>query len=333
MKNNRFDIVTIGTATRDAFLKSDDFEVITSEAFSTGKGGCFSLGSKIEVKDIFFSTGGGAVNAATTFARFGYKAACVCKVGQDASGKTVIEDLKKEKVEIKFVAQEPEKATAYSIILIAPTGERTILVHRGASEDLTEDNIPGDLQSEWLYLAPLGGENAKIFEPILNWASEKNIKIAVNPSRSQLELGLNKLRPLLRKVSVFILNQEEAALLCDLNIKEERLIFKTLDEAIDGIVVMTKGPEGLVVSDGKNLWRAGTFPEKEIVDRTGAGDAFGSGFVASFMKDGDTEKAIRFGSANATSKVEHLGARTGILDKKGFTDERWRKLEIKKEIL
>lgn len=328
-----YDVITIGTATQDLFLKSKDFKVLKDERFITGQAECFALGSKIEVPDIFFTTGGGAANAAVTFARQGFKTAAICKVGKDASGEGVINDLRKEKADAKWTARDAKEATAFSVILIAPNGERTILVHRGASEHLKESDLPSgdDFRAKWLYAAPLGGENIHIFEPVLKLAKKNNLKIAVNPSKTQLNLGLKKLRPLLRMVDVFILNQEEAAMLCDLPLKEEKLIFKTLDAAIDGVVAMTKGPKGVVVSDGRTLWRAGTYPEKEVADRTGAGDAFGSGFVAGLLLKNDIDYAIKIGSANATSKVEHIGAKTGLLREKDIKDPRWGKLEIKKE--
>jgi len=64
-----YDVITIGTATQDVFLKSRDFKVLKDERFITGQAECFALGAKIEVPDIFFTTGGGATNAAVTFAR------------------------------------------------------------------------------------------------------------------------------------------------------------------------------------------------------------------------------------------------------------------------
>ena len=76
---------------------------------------------------------------------------------------------------------------------------------------------------------------------------------------------------------------------------------------------MTKGPEGMVVSDGKTLYRAGV-PDSPIVERTGAGDASCSGFIAEYIRSGDIVKAIQFGTANASSVVAQYGAKAGILN-------------------
>ena len=88
------DVITIGTATRDAFLKSREFKRISTPEYESGEGLCLPSGAKIEIDDIVFSTGGGATNAAVTFARQGYHTACICKIGDDVSGREVIENLK-----------------------------------------------------------------------------------------------------------------------------------------------------------------------------------------------------------------------------------------------
>lgn len=342
-----FDVIAIGTATRDAFLKSEDFVTVKDKRFKTGEALCLSLGSKIEIPEIVFTTGGGATNAAATFARQDLKTACLTKVGDDVSGETIKRELAKEGIFTGFVNVSKELPTAYSIIVIAPSGERTVLVYRGVSEKLRKSEIPWpQLKAKWFYIAPLGGENAKLFEPLVKFAAKNKIKIAVDPSASLIKLGLKKLKPLLKNIDVFKCNQEEASYLTGIPFQKEKEIFKKFDELIPGIAVMTKGPEGLSVSDGKFIYQAGTYKEKRVVDRTGAGDAFGSGFLAGLMHQirnypladgfeirnlppGAVEYAISLGTANATSKVEHIGAKAGLLAKADF-EKRFKLLKIKK---
>jgi sugar/nucleoside kinase (ribokinase family) len=102
---------------------------------------------------------------------------------------------------------------------------------------------------------------------------------------------------------------------------------------IDGIAVMTDGARGAIVSDGRYIYRAGIFKEKKLVDRTGAGDAFGSGFVAGFILKKDIHFALRLASANATSVVEKIGAQAGILRRKDFNLARWQYLDLDVEPL
>jgi sugar/nucleoside kinase (ribokinase family) len=131
-------------------------------------------------------------------------------------------------------------------------------------------------------------------------------------------------------MDILIVNQEEAARLTDLDFEKEKEIFEKLDQWVDGIVVMTKGPKGVTVSDGQYLYSAG-IPESDLVDRTGAGDAFGSAFVAGYMEKQDIAYAIQLATANATAVLQEMGAAKGLL-KKGEWGP-WEKVEVKKSLL
>ncbi len=329
-----FDVVTFGSATRDLFLKSKDFKIMKSKEFVTGQGLCFNLGSKIYLDDLFFATGGGGTNTAVTFAGQGLKTACVGRIGSDPGGKAILEELEEFKIK-GFISEDKKIKTAYSIILSVSKKERTILVYSGACHYLTIKDIPfNQLKSRWIYIAGLSGESAKTLLPIINFAKKNKIKVSLNPGAGQLALGLEGLKNILSNVNVLILNQEEGARLANLPFKKEKAIFEKLDRFVRGIVVMTKGPEGVVVSDGKYIYSAGIFREKKYIDRTGAGDAFGSGFVAGLIRTKKIEEAIRLGSANGTAVVEELGAKNGLLTKSRYEKEaRWKNFKIIKNKL
>lgn len=338
--NGMYDVITIGTATRDAFLvlsklaQGPYYRTIRDKRFATGGAECFSLGSKIQVPEIVFATGGGATNAAVTFSRQGLKTACFCVVGSDVSGETVMRELRRECVDFLFrIDSHASHKTGYSIILLSPSGERTILTYRGASEDFKESMVPwAKLKSRWLYLGPLGGAANEAFPKVLQHARRRGIQIALNPSGAALGMGLPRFARLMRGIRVLIVNEEEASRLTGVPYGNERAVFTKLDKAIGGIVVMTCGPKGVVVSDGVNVYRAGIFRERRLLDRTGAGDAFGSGFVAGLLsrsvragkpvRSSDMEYAIRMASANATSVVEAIGAKEGILTRTAFVRAR-----------
>jgi len=343
-----YDIITIGTATRDVFLTSPVFKVLRDKkhlpkiGFPTGEAQCFALGGKIEINEPIFTTGGGATNAAVTFGRQGFKTAALIKVGKDESAENILKELKKEKI-ISLTTKEKAKTTAFSVILLAPAGERTILVYRGASEDLKIKEIPfKKLESRWAYISP-GKISYPVIEKLFNHFSKSKTLIAFNPSKYFLEMGIKKLKPLLNRTKVAILNREEAANLTGIDYQKEKEIFKKLDKLIDGIAVMTEGNKGVLVSDGKNIYKAGIFKGK-LIDRLGAGDAFGSGFVAGLVRSqsanrkeqgerfapSDLQFAVRLGSANATSVIENIGAKEGILTRQEFEkSSRWKNLLIK----
>lgn len=330
-----FDIITFGSATRDMFVVSKNFQTLRSDDFATGKGLCVPSGSKIYAEDVIFTTGGGGTNTAATFALQGFKTAFVGKIGDDEGGRAIMEELKNLGINTGMVTKDQRLKTAYSIVLSSPGIERTILVYQGACHYLGKEEIDWQgLKAKWFYISGLSGKSAQLFEPLVNFAYERGIKIAVNPGEAQLEMGIDRLQPLLNKIDIFILNKEEATKLTCLPYNEEREIFKRLDAWIKEIVVMTKGPEGVMVSDGRNIYKAG-IPESPILDRTGAGDAFGSGFVAGYIQQLASsaprpqaiEYAIVLGAANATSTVQQLGAKKGLL-KKGEWGP-WGKVEVK----
>jgi sugar/nucleoside kinase (ribokinase family) len=93
---------------------------------------------------------------------------------------------------------------------------------------------------------------------------------------------------------------------------------------------MTKGKDGVVVSDGKYIYSAMADTSKKIVDATGAGDSFASGFLSDYIRhDGDIEKAIQLGMANGLANLMELGAKNGLLTK----DDEFEKVPVDKKLL
>ena len=134
------DVITIGSATRDVFLKSEGFEIRKHADSPTGIEQCFPLGAKIEIKDVVFTTGGGGTNTAVTFSRQGLKTGSVGSVGDDFNGREVIKELKREKVKLFFNVHKDD-FTAYSVILVYPNAERTILSYKGEGQHFNFDEI------------------------------------------------------------------------------------------------------------------------------------------------------------------------------------------------
>ncbi len=309
-----FDIIVIGSSTRDVFVKSEGQKVVKDPDFVTGQGQCFPLGSKIGIKKLVFTTGGGGANAAVTFARQGLNTACIGVIGKDFNGKELLDTLSAEGVDVSHFQKHDDDYTAYSVILVDDSGERTILSYKGEGQHFDVSKVPFEkLQTKWMYLDSLGGHYDMLEKAVL-WAAENNAKLATNPGGKELAHGLEKLRPLLKHFSVVLMNQEEAAQLTGIPYDQEEKLFKAMDDLVGGIFVMTKGPAGSVVSDGKRVYRAG-IPDSPVVERTGAGDAFNAGFTAQYIISGDIVKAIQFATANATSVVGQYGGVAGVLKK------------------
>lgn len=307
-----FDVITIGSATRDVFLVSDKFIALKSRKFPTGAGECVALGSKIDVDELVLTTGGGATNTAATFASLGFHTATMTRIGDDSTGKDVIDELNTFGVSTHFVRMIKNGQTGYSILLTMTDGERTILTFRGVSSMFEQKDIhwSGCEQTKWIYLTSLGG-NLALSKKVIENAHRCNIKVAWNPGKGELKSGIKFLTPVLPMTDVLLMNFEETKLLTGKHDVKE--MFKALHS--DGkIRIITDGTNGSHVWRDKWMAHAGTTGAKAR-SRTGAGDAFGSGFVAGFIKTEDVKHALAIGTLNAESVVQHYGAKRGILKK------------------
>lgn len=332
-----FDVITIGSAVGDVFLSSQKIKVIQDARFITGQAECMALGSKIELDGLEITTGGGATNNAVSIARKGHSTACLIRVADDITGRQIKDVLEAEGVSHKFVQTDEHKDahSGYSVIIIAPGGGRTVLTHRGVSKEIDGDAIPwSDLTSKWFHISSLGGD-IDLLERVVGHAELYNIRVAFNPGSKDLA-HKDRLLPLLKKVHVLLLNKEEASMLTGVDFKDTHGILRNLFNLSRELVVVTDGGNGLSAYDGAHVYTASVFKEENIADRTGAGDAFGSGFVSALagieynskLTPENIKEGIRIGSANATSVVEFVGAKKGLLKTNELTNGRWSDLSI-----
>lgn len=309
-----YDIITIGSATRDVFMRSKNIRIMKDPTFSTGEAECFALGSKIDIEEIVFETGGGATNTAVGFARQGLKAAFVGRIGQaDVRGKEILRTIRGEGVDTSLVVHDTKGMTAYSVILLTPRGERTVLVYRGASAKFDVPELPlRTMRSRWFYLTALGG-NAAVIRAIFRQARKVNAKVAWNPGAAELGWGYRQLLPLFRQTGMVFLNREEASGLLGVEYAQDRLVFEKLCFALPGLVVITEGTKGAVVCDNERKYISETHRIK-VIDTTGAGDAFGCGFLGAYVRTkGNIRRSLQFATANAESVLQHIGAKAGLL--------------------
>lgn len=304
-------IVAIGAAVQDVFMShSDEFKPVTDksahELFMR-----LELGAKADVNNIDFSTGGGATNAAVTFARQGLGSIFMGTIGHDPAGQAVLDDLDREGVDTRHISYSTRYNTGYSMLLLAPNGERTILTYRGASTHYDAKNFDlSDADAGWLYVSSMAG-SMEVLDKIFNQAKRRGMKVCFNPGKGELSQTA-KLKGLLEDVDVLLVNKEEMATIVEGDDLEE-LVRHGLHYV--PTVIVSDGPNGVMASDGKTIVRAGMYEDVKVKDRTGAGDAFGSGFLSQWAQGKSLKEAIIFASANSTSVVTKIGAKVGILSK------------------
>lgn len=303
-------ILSIGAATQDVFLSnSPEFRLISmAENQDVVE---FQLGSKIDIQNIEISSGGGATNAATTFARQGLISSFMGVVGKDSSGEQILKMLDEESIDTSRVEFSKRFNTDYSTIILAPNGERTILTYRGASEHIYAENFELKYgEFDWIYVSNLAGRFDALLK-IFKEAIKKGTKIAWNPGKKELQEP-EKVRTLLQDIEILIVNKEEASLIFE-GVSAEELVRNAC--SFVEAAILTDGANGVwAASDGKII-RAGMYEDVPSLDRTGAGDAFGSGFVSQWAQGADIKESILFASANSTSVIQYMGAKKGILYK------------------
>lgn len=308
------DIISIGSAVRDIFVLSKDLEIVKDPHHKGGLAERIPLGSKIDIDEMFVTTGGGATNSAATFANFGLSTGIIARLGHDEDGDLILEDLQARGIDTKLCVKDSKDNTGLSILLTAPGGERTILVYRGVSGAFTEKDIPtSKLKTRALYVSSLGGDAATL-EKIASYCEKKAIFLAWNPGNKELALPKAQLRHMLTAADILLVNKEEATVLA--GGKPEHLsvigLARKLLRHEHQIVIVTDGTKGTHAASKAESWFVGTRTVKSI-SRTGAGDAFGSATVAALLKGTSLIDALRIGTLNAESVIQSYGAKQGLL--------------------
>ena len=276
----------------------------------------FPFGSKVLVQNVQFFSGGGATNIAVGLARMGLKVGCVCKVGKDHHAAMILEDLKREHIDTSFVVQREGK-TGFSVILDAEGHDRTILVFKGVNNALRFSEIKKK-ETQWFYFCTMLGTSFKTLEKLAIYATKKNIKIAFNPSEYLAKRGDNYLKRSLERTELLILNREESILLSKK--KEAKEVLQTLRGFGPHICVITNGEKEIHAYDGKDFYHAMPHATK-VVETTGVGDAFGSGFLSAYLKKKDIAFALKVGLANSESVLQQYGAKNKLL--------RWNEVKVR----
>ncbi len=306
-----FQVITIGSALVDIFIHTHKFQVQnTAEGLML----CQAHGSKTEVDNFNVYTGGGGGNTAVGFARLGFKTAVICETGRDNFSYLVIKDLTDQGVDPRLIISEKKEKTGGSVILVCDGGERSVLVHRGAAAMLDPFDISAYWlsESEWVHLSSIGGRE-KTLEKIFNSVEKSSsTRLSWNPGKKELMM-LAERRLAVDEIPcfVFLVNEEEWQMVESI----QPQILSTFP-----YVVITAGKRGGDVYHQQE--HACHFPalSSEVVDATGAGDSFATGFIAGIIWGKTPQEAAILGSRNAASVVGRYGAKTGLLSRDKITE-------------
>ena len=306
-------MVTLGKATQDLFLTC-------RAAFvpHLGPGGrvlTLPLGAKLDLDDVVETTGGNAANAATTFARQGLTSVFLWALGDDEGSGKILASLADEGVDVSHVLVEPGRVPSVSVILLSPSGERTILNHRGSRPDEGARRI--DLTpiaaADWLYASSLAGDLRLLAEAIAI-AAGAGTRVLLSPAGSELQQRPTLLS-LLSRCDLLAMNADEARLLVGSHERDAGALASAVAALGPGTVV-TDGARGAAFCDRSGAVTVHTDGVvHDVIDTTGCGDAFASGFLAQYAQGVPVADCMAFAVANAQNVLRFLGARAGILRK------------------
>ncbi|MDP3699057.1 MAG: carbohydrate kinase family protein [Nanoarchaeota archaeon] len=301
----KYDVLCVGSATVDTFLTVE-------QPFSSLK-----LGDKVLVKSVEKRSGGGATNSAAAVAKLGLKVKTLTKLGNDHDAGLILAELKALGIENICHSKSKQQTDLATIISSTKEKDRIILVHKGASTDLSaKDFYSSQVNPSWIYLATLTGKSLSAAYAIVELASKKGIKLLFNPSLYLAQQGTKNLSKILQNTSALVLNKEEAQALLKTSSNNFQHLLKELQQCGPKIVIVTDGKRGLYALQNHTIYSLTKTPKVKIVHTTGAGDAFTSGFLAGLIKKYSFEDALRLGQVNASSVIQYVGAKNGQLTEK-----------------
>ncbi|MDP2812335.1 MAG: carbohydrate kinase family protein [bacterium] len=317
-------ITTIGGVARDIMFYTDETVLIENKNdLLRQKLIGVEYGAKIYSEKVYFTYGGGGMNTAVNLAGLGVRTQTIISLGDDFVGQDILKYLRAKVVSNKLVQVQPKTFTGTSFVLnVGSYNEHVIFVSRGANNKikLSYDLIK-KINTNWVYLASLSGNWQSGVKILFDYCSHKKIKVAWNPGSAQLKAGLKKLSNYIAKTNVFIVNRDEALELV-MSVKGQgtkdniNYLLKFIHSYGQKLTVITDGKRGAYVYDGQKIYFR-TALKKKGINTTGAGDAFGSSFVAGLIKyQGDLEKSLKLAILNSNSVIMKIGAQEGLLKAK-----------------
>ena len=256
--------------------------------------------------------GGGGANVAARLVEQGVPALLVARVGEDIPGQAAVEELRRAGVELE-VAIDALHATGTCVVIVEPSGERTMLPDRGANAALEPSDLPidefaegGHLHLSGYTLLDPGSRSAGLVA--LEHARAAGMSISVDPASSAplADVGAHAFLGWTRRASLLLPNAEEAAVLTGARDPEAAAWALAKDGRE---VVITLGKEGALWSDGERVERAKASPAPAQVDSTGAGDAFTAGWLASRLRGAEPTEALAAANFAAAQAIQAPGAR------------------------
>jgi ribokinase len=286
------DLVAIGDVNADLLLQVQRFPQIDDE---------------VQVDQYIRTPGGDAANIAVAAAKLGLNSAILGCVGMDEEGRFLSEALQKAGVEAKWLQRTVENKTGLVIGTVREDGQRNLLTYRGANN---QRHISPELHYRINH-----AEFVHISDPLTREVEElatilcQKIKgsITLDPGSITAERGVESLIPLLSLCNICFLNEYELTFLTGESVPGKAI--EIISRYSSGIIVVKRGEKGCLIVDHDQRTEVSGF-SVDVVDTTGAGDAFDAGFLYALHNHYPLYEAARFANAVGALTTRALGAQT-----------------------
>ncbi len=257
--------------------------------------------------------GGAAGNVASWSQVCGAPTKIVARVGNDSAGTAVISEFAALGVEYEDRVIEGAQ-TGVVVVLVDPSGERTMFPETGANTGLCLADLPDLADIEVIYLSGYAlldpGSRSGVLEMIAK-IQKSEIPIFFDPATvgGMSQVNIDEIKSWLPLMSALFMNEEEATFLTG---------FTQLESALDALlqaaptVVIKCGSAGAIGKSrvGQSI-KISAVPT-HVIDTTGAGDSFAGGFIASWLDNRDLEICMSAGATAAAQCVSIVGARPHV---------------------
>lgn len=312
---HNFDVTCVGNVKIDTFLTLREANAHLRLIKETNEL-CVKFGEKITVDKAEILLGGNAANVSIGISRLGLNATIVAETGKDEFTQKIINTLTREKVDTSNITQTEGQQSSFSTILNYK-GERTIFSeHVKRLHNFNFENI----STKWVYLTSLGEKWQDAYNKTVDFVNKSQCLLAFNPGTLQVEGGKNAMMNVLSVARLLFVNKEEGEDILDLEHgqKNTEEIILELQNLGPKIVVITDGKNGSLTIDERGSVLKKGILEAEVVEKTGAGDAYSSGFLSALINNKSIAEAMEWGTKNSTSVIGKVGATTGLLYKSDF---------------
>ena len=317
-----YEVLCVGDTATDVFIRLSDAHIRT---WNDHEGHWLDLpyGGKVPFDYAHtVEAGGNAANAAVGLARLGVRTALASHVGNDPVGHAMQAALHREGVDTHLMRFDAAHPSNRSFVLWYHQ-DRTILVHHEPYDYHWPHLSPREVPA-WVYLSSVGSEAADYYDQLLQWLDEEAaVRLVFQPGTMQISQGVEGLQGIYRRTETLICNREEAVAIGGADHADLAAILESLFVLGPRLVVVTDGPDGAYAYDGSRRLRVSSYPDPSPpVERTGAGDAFSSTFVAALVKGHSVVEALEWAPVNAMRVVQDVGAQAGLLDEQSLLVER-----------